>query len=186
MPEPPPLAPRDARSLHALHATRIAARALCVLPIGYWQRRLAARAFSLEMMPAMPRESLHVQAHRVPDHPGLWMLVTETMAWGLVPWAWSGSAPRQVRGARAALRAFQHAAPRAFGAVLFVTPPDDTTTRLLLHRIRPTGLAATYLAVGAITWDQLDECFEDAADEVPDAQARLAALRATYQLAQLV
>ncbi|BCS32299.1 hypothetical protein TBR22_A15090 [Luteitalea sp. TBR-22] len=185
MPEHAPILPRDGASLHALHATRIAAQALRVLPIGYWQRRLAARAFSLELMPVMPRESLHVQARRLADHPGVWLLVTEAMAWGLVPWVWSGPLDRRVDGARAAMRAFQRAAPRAFGAVLFVTAPDDTTTRAVLHRIRPVGLAATYLAIGAVSWDQLDECFEDAADDLPQAGARAAALRASRRLAQL-
>ena len=50
------LHPRAPWTIRNLVATQGLAHVLPTLPVGYWQRRVAARAFALVLMPAIPRE----------------------------------------------------------------------------------------------------------------------------------
>ena len=97
------LQPRAPWTIRNLVAAQGLAHVLPTLPVGYWQRRVAARAFALDLMPAIPRESQHVRLVRLPGMPPLWLLASTVMTWGLVPWMWRADARTERAEARAAV-----------------------------------------------------------------------------------
>ena len=128
--------PREEWAIRNAMATSVAARVLALLPIGYWQRRVAARAWSLETMPVVPRESQLVRAWRHPGPSPLWILSTDVMAWGLIPWLWRADARTEVEEARRALQQFVRAAERPTCAALFVAEQGLPGPRSHLPRLR--------------------------------------------------
>ena len=106
----PELQPRAPWTIRNLVAAQGLAHVLPTLPVGYWQRRVAARAFALDLMPAIPRESQHVRLVRLSGMPPLWLLASTVMTWGVVPWMWRADARTERAEARAAVaRVGRHA-----------------------------------------------------------------------------
>lgn len=175
--------PLDAWKIRNAMAAQVAAHVLAALPIGYWQRRVAARAWSLETMPVIPRESQQVRAWRQPGPPTTWVLVTDVMAWGLIPWLWCADARTEVAEARRALHRFAHMAARPTCAAIFIAPRGMSGPRIHLPRLRMTSAART--AVGVLTWPELADVFAEATAEVGSLRGRHAAAYGAKQLALL-
>ncbi len=179
------LQPVDALKIRGAMATQVAAHVLAALPIGYWQRRVAARAWSLETMPIIPRESQQVQAWRQPGPPATWVLTTDVMVWGLIPWVWHGDGRLEMVEARRALQRFVRSAGRPACAAIFVTPHAMTDVRQLLPRLRMGPAGSEGVAVGVITWQELVDVFGEAVTEVESSRGRDAAAYGAKQLALL-
>lgn len=189
--------PRDAWTIRNAMAVQVAAHVLAALPIGYWQRRVAARAWSLETMPVIPRESQQIRAWRLPGPPAIWVLATEVMIWGLVPWVWRADARTEVTEARRALRQFTRMASRPACAAIFITAADVADPRLHLPRLRMSPSLASAaigdgglpafgpMPVGVITWSELGEVFTEAATEANSLRGRDAATYGARQLERL-
>lgn len=176
------LQPQDAWKIRNAMAAQVGAHVLAALPIGYWQRRVAARAWSLESMPIIPRESQQVQAWRQPGPPDTWVLSTDVMVWGLIPWLWHGESRTQVSDARRALQRFGRIAGRPVRAAIFVAPHGLAGPRTYLPQLRigPTVMAG--MAVGVITWHELADVFREATMEVRSLRGRDAASYGARQL----
>ena len=96
--------PRDPLHLRPGVTTQLLPQLLATLPIGYWQRRLGARAFGLDLMPPVPRTSYAVRVRRLPGAPPIPVLATDVMTWGWVPWVWSEDPRGPLREPRNAVR----------------------------------------------------------------------------------
>lgn len=205
MARPLEIHPRDEWAIRSAMAAQVAARVLAVLPIGYWQRRVAARAWSLETMPAVPRESQLVRAWRHPGPVALWTLDTDVMTWGLIPWIWRADARTEVGEARRALQQFARTAGRSSCAALFIAPQGLPGPRSHLPRLRmspwraqesvggagaparsssPCGEDA-HPSVGVITWPELAEVFAEASLDAGSLRVRHAAEYGADQLDRL-
>jgi hypothetical protein len=178
--------PQDAWKIRNAMATQVAAHVLAALPIGYWQRRVAARAWSLETMPVIPRESHQVQAWRQPGPPATWVLSTDVMIWGLIPWLWRADPRVEVAEARRALQRFARVASRPACAAIFIAPQGAAGPRLHLPRLRMADAGSASMAVGVITWRELCDVFDEATTEVASTRGRDAAAYGATQLALLM
>lgn len=176
--------PQHAWQIRNAMAAQVAAHVLAALPIGYWQRRVAARAWSLETMPVIPRESQKVHAWREPGPPTTWVLVTDVMAWGLIPWLWCADARTEVAEARHALQRFARGTARPACAAIFIAP-GGSGPRIHLPRLRMPGPGAAGMAVGVITWPELADVFTEANAEVGSLRGRHAAAYGARQLTLL-
>lgn len=179
------LQPQDAWKIRNAMAAQVAAHVLVALPIGYWQRRVAARAWSLETMPAIPRESQQVQAWRQPGPPATWMLATDVMTWALIPWLWRADPRHEIAQARQSLQRVARFAQRPLCAAIFVTPHGQAGPRAHLPRLRLASAEGSGMSVGVITWTELADVFEEATLDVPSLRGRDAAAYGAQQLTLL-
>jgi len=160
------LQPRAPWSLRNLIAAQGLAHVLPTLPVGYWQRRVGARAFALDMVPAMPRESQHVQFTRMPGVPPFWLLASSVMTWGVVPWIWRADARSERAEARAAIARVRNATRTPTCAVVFVASAAERTRLRHMSYLRATGTAAAVSAVGFITLEEIVDLLEEASGDL--------------------
>jgi hypothetical protein len=162
----PHLQPRASWSLRNLVAAQGLAHVLPTLPVGYWQRRVGARAFALDVVPAMPRESQHVQFKRMPGVPPLWLLASTVMTWGFVPWIWRADARTERAEARAAVARVRAATRTPTCAVVFVASAGERARLRHMSYLRATGTAAAVSAVGFITLEEIVDLLEEASSDL--------------------
>lgn len=162
----PGLQPRAAWTIRNLAAAQVLAQVVPSVPVGYWQRRIGARAFALDIVPTMPRESQHVRLLRLPGMPPVWLLASAVMTWGVVPWMWRADARTERIEARAAVARVRDAARTPACAVVFVASVAERTRLRHMPHLRITGAAATVTAVGLITTDDIVAVLTDAAADL--------------------
>jgi hypothetical protein len=162
----PELQPRAPWSLRNLVAAQGLAHVLPTLPVGYWQRRVGARAFALDVVPTMPRASQHVQFNRMTGVPPLWVLATSVMTWGIVPWIWRADARTERAEARQVLARIRSATRTPTCAVVFVASASDRTRLRHMSYLRATGTAAAVSAVGFITLDEIVDLLSEASADL--------------------
>ena len=175
------LQPRPSAHLRNEVASQVAAHVCTTLPVGYWQRRLSARAFGLEPFPAMPRDSQHVRVSRLPGAPPIRLVSTEVTTWGLLPWVWPALNRASLGEARRAIRRVLAASPTADCVVLIVTGPD-TDLRASLPRLRLAGAGAPEATVGVVTWTDLADVCDEAVADLGDRRATAVAAQAARLL----
>lgn len=177
------LHPRDTGTLRNVLAAQLAAHVLPTLPVGYWQRRVAARAFALDVMPVVPRESQVQETRRLPGMPALWLVTSDAMTWGLVPWVWGGEpAPVEVHEARAACRRVWAVSRTDACAVVFVSSAPPIPRRQQIPRLRLIGSSAGTAAVGIITVEEIADVLEEAATDLGDDPGARRAAHAALRL----
>ena len=151
------LQPRRADALRNVQAVRLAANTCARLPVGFWQRRLAARAFGLSVVPPVDR---HEPARSVCWTLGgtdpVFVLETGVALWGL--------APHSDRDPVAMLQMLRAVGKRPFSAVISVVPvpltePLGTPDRAGRMHILPSDA----LQIGVLHWHDLVAVFDDAA-----------------------
>ena len=179
-PAPGP-APRDPLHLRQGVTTQLLPQVLAALPIGYWQRRLGARAFGLDLMPPVPRASHAVRIRRLPGAPPIPVLVTDVMTWGWVPWIWHDDPRGPLRAPRAAVRRVIAAATTPQCAAVFVGE-DRARLAAALPRLRLIRGVSRGAVVGAVTLEDLADLFEEAGRELGAARGGPAAQDAARQL----
>jgi hypothetical protein len=162
----PQLQPRAPWSLRNLVAAQGLAHVLPALPVGYWQRRVGARAFALDVVPAMPRESQHVQFTRMPGVPPVWLLTSAVMTWGIAPWIWRADARSERAEARATIARVRAATRTPTCAVVFVASANERTRLRHMSYLRATGTAAAVSAVGFITLDEIVDVLAEASADL--------------------
>ena len=162
----PELQPRAPWSLRNLVAAQGLAHVLPTLPVGYWQRRVGARAFALDVVPTMPRASQHVQFNRMTGVPPVWVLATSVMTWGIVPWIWRADARTERAEARQVLARIRSATRTPTCAVVFVASASDRTRLRHMSYLRATGTAAAVSAVGFITLDEIVDLLSEASADL--------------------
>jgi hypothetical protein len=162
----PDLQPRAPWSLRNLVAAQGLAHVLPTLPVGYWQRRVGARAFALDVVPAIPRESQHVQFKRMPGVPPLWLLASTVMTWGVVPWIWRADARSERAEARTAVARVRAATRTPTCAVVFVASAGERTRLRHMSYLRATGTAAAVTAVGFITLEEIVDLLGEASSDL--------------------
>ena len=161
------LQPRAPWTIRNLVATQGLAHVLPTLPIGYWQRRVAARAFALDLMPVIPRESQHVRLVRLSGMSPMWLLASTVMTWGMVPWMWRADARTERAEARAAVARIRGVTRTPTCAVVFVVSASERTRLRHMSHLHATGSAATVSAVGFITLDEIVDVLAEAAANLP-------------------
>ncbi|AMY08986.1 hypothetical protein LuPra_02194 [Luteitalea pratensis] len=176
------LQPRAPWTIRNLVAAQGLAHVLPALPVGYWQRRVGARAFALDVVPAMPRESQHVQFARMPGMPPLWLLASAVMTWGIVPWIWRGDARAERAEARAAVARVRAATRTPTCAVVFVASAGERTRLRHMPHLRATGTTATVSAVGFITLDEIVDVLAEASGDLDGRQCAAAVGHALRRL----
>jgi hypothetical protein len=163
--------PRSADALRGVLATRLAARTFSQLPAGYWQRRVAARAFGLSVVPPIDR-------HR-PQTSSFWTLggaspifVVETPValWGFV----SRPGPDAVD----VLDRLRALGRRDFTAVLTVTADAAHDEDSAGRGPRPAVIPSRALQIATLSIRDLIAVFRDAAVELPRPQQTVATLAA--------
>lgn len=179
------LQPRPSAHLRNEVASQVAAHVCTTLPVGYWQRRLSARAFGLEPFPAMPRDSQHVRVSRLPGVPPIRLLSTEVLTWGLLPWTWPGRDRTSLGEARRAIGRLLAASPTLDCVAVIVASPD-TDLRAALPRLRLAGVGAPEVAVGVVTWPDLADLCEEAVRDLGDRRATAVAAQGARLLRQFV
>ena len=180
------LQPHAPWAIRHLVAAQLFAHALPGLPVGYWQRRIAARAFALDVVPAVPRESQVVSVARMPGVPPIWVLASDVMTWGVVPWVWRAEARSERAQARGAVARVRTAARTPHCAVVFVTSTDETRRTAHMPRLRLTGAASAVTAVGLITLGEIAEVLEEAARDLVDREGHQIAVEAAHRVRMLV
>lgn len=163
-----PLRPRPAHELRNVQAARLAANTCSQLPLGFWQRRLAARAFGLSVVPPIDR---HGPSRTVcwtlgGTHP-VFVVQTDVAIWGM-------SADAQGDPVQT-LQQLRCVGARPFTAVLTVVPfpcaqpltgVDGAGIRPAARRgarLRTHVLPSEALQIGVLHWHDLEEVFEEAA-----------------------
>jgi hypothetical protein len=162
----PDLQPRAPWSICNLLAAQSLAHVLPWLPVGYWQRRVGARAFALDIMPTTPRGSQHVQVVRLPGAPPLWLLASDVMTWGVVPWVWRADASSERAAARAVVRRVRTAARTHACAVVFVGAASGGARLQHMPYLRLTGTASTVTTVGFITLEEIVDVLAEASADL--------------------
>jgi hypothetical protein len=180
-----PLRPRDPQEIRAAMAVHIAAHAFGLLPLGFWQRRIAARAFGLAMVPPLPRSTLQLHVRRLRGASPTLTLSTPVMTWGLSPWPWQGEPRMQVREARFLVRRVRAVTSVPSCGVVFLVPPSQAGTLHLAPRVRLGSADLVRVAVGIVTWADLASVLDDAVADLDEPTAALAA-RARTQLSALL
>lgn len=160
-------APRRADDLRNVQATRLAANLCAHLPVGFWQRRLAARAFGLSVVPPVDR---HRPARAVCWTLGgtdpVFVLDTSVALWGFTP--------RGQRDPVDTLQMLRAIGQRPFTAVLSVVPFPKVD---VVHAAPATGerrpaprrlqiLPSDALQMGVLHWHDLMAVFDEAAQEL--------------------
>jgi hypothetical protein len=172
--------PHDPKTIRNVLAAQVLAQVLPTLPLGYWQRRIAARAFALEPMPAMPRKSQGVHLLRLPGAPPIWLLSTALMTWGVVAWVWRADQREERAAVRAAVARVRRDGRHLTSAVLFVGTDAERTRLRHVPYLRLSGPAARVTTVGVLTIDDIVEVLAEACGdfgERPEAAAAADALR---------
>lgn len=177
-----PLHPRATWALRNVLAAQLAALVLPTLPVGYWQRRFAARAFALDVMPVVPRESQTVSMQRLPGTPGVWLVSSDVMTWGFVPWVWTGPPRADVREARAACRRVWTVARTGACAVVFVSSATPGQRQRQMSRLRLLGSSSATAAIGIITVEEIADVLDEAALDLCDEAGACRAREAAHQL----
>ncbi len=162
----PALQPRASWTIRHLRAAQVLAQVLPSVPVGYWQRRIGARAFALDIVPTMPRESQHVRLLRLPGMPPVWLLASAVMTWGVVPWMWRADARSDGAEARASVARVRAAAATPACAVVFVASEAEQTRLRHMPHLRLTGTASTVTAVGLVTIDDIVAVLADASADL--------------------
>ena len=176
------LQPRAPWTICNLLAAQGLAHVLPTLPVGYWQRRVGARAFALDIVPTMPRGSQHVQVVRVSGAPPLWLLATEVMTWGVVPWMWRADARTERAEARAVVRRVRMAARTKACAVVFVVSASGSTRLQHMPYLRLTGTASAVTAVGFITLEEIVDVLAEASTDLEGRQCHASVVEALRRL----
>jgi hypothetical protein len=179
-----PLRPRDPQEIRAAMAVHIAAHAFGLLPLGFWQRRVAARAFGLAMVPPLPRSTLQLHVRRLRGASPTLTLSTSVMTWGLAPWLWRGEPRAQVREARFVVRRVRAVTSVSSCGVVFLVPPSRADLVHLAPRVRLGSPDLAKVAVGIVTWADLASVLDDAIADL-DGTTAMAAARARDQLTSL-
>lgn len=179
------LSPRDPRDIRAAMVADVAAQVLSRLPVGYWQRRLAARAFALSLVPPVPRDLDAVRVRRLRGSVPILILSSSAMNWGLVPWVWRGDPRHQVREARLAVRRVRAVTAVPSCAVVFLCAPEHGVPHQLFARVRLGGPDCARVTVGGVTWEELADILHDASADLDDVRGGAAAVRARQQLLRL-
>lgn len=174
-------APREPLALQRRLVSSLAPNVLASLPIGYWQRRVGARAFALQLVPAQPRHAQTVTITRLAGVPPITVLRTPVMTWGWVPWIWNGDQRVAVREARLACRRVMASAATPHASVVFVVHARWPVAQVL-PRLRLSPAAAQETAIGLITVTELAELFEEAAADLDAASGSLVAQDAARNL----
>jgi hypothetical protein len=175
------LVPRDPVVLQRTIVSSLVPNVLASLPIGYWQRRVGARAFALQMVPAQPRHAQTVTVTRLPGGPPITVLRTSVMTWGWVPWIWDGDARLAVSEARSAMRRVLAASTTAYASVVFIVHARWPAAQVL-PRLRLTPATTDSTAVGLVTIDELADLFEEAALDLDATRGALLAQDAARSL----
>ena len=179
-----PLRPRDPQEIRAAMAVHIAAHAFGLLPLGFWQRRIAARAFGLATVPPMPRSTFRLQVRRLRGVVPTLTVSTPVMTWGLAPWGWQGEPRQQVREARFLVRRVHAVTSVSSCGVVFLVPPSQADLVHVVPRVRLGSPDLARVAVGIATWTDLAAVLDDAIADLDEPTAALAG-RARAQLAAL-
>ena len=175
------LMPRDPAVLQRTIVSSLVPNVLASLPIGYWQRRVGARAFALQLVPAQPRHEQTVTVGRLGGVPPITVLRTPVMTWGWVPWIWEGDGQSAVTEARHALRRVLAASSTAYAGVVFIVHARWPAVQVL-PRLRLTPTMSDSTAVGIVTIDELSDVFEEAATDLDVADGALPAQDAARSL----
>lgn len=149
----PSVAARD------VEATRLLARVCARLPTGFWQRRMAARAFGLTAtLPPVDREGLGgVTLTCVRSPLPLYLLVSPCAVWALSP----GGQHR----ASEVLPALLAVGPRSYRAAIGIIRhrnPAESVPLVAGPRLRREGPGD--LNLGLLTWTDARAIFRDAAE----------------------
>lgn len=175
------LVPRDPAALQRTIASSLVPNVLASLPIGYWQRRVGARAFALQMVPAQPRHAQTVTVTRLPGTPPITVLRTPVMTWGWVPWIWEGDLRIATGEARTALRRVLAASTTSSAVVVFVVHARWPAAQVL-PRLRLSPATTQSTAVGLVTIGELSDLFEEAALDLDATSGALPAQDAARSL----
>ena len=160
------LHPRAPWSIRNLLTAQVLAHVLPAVPVGYWQRRIAARGFALDVVPATPRTSQHVAVRRLPGAPPVWIVSSVVMTWGLIPWVWRADARSERNDARAAVSRVRAAARTPACAAVFVASDEEGTRLRHMSRLRLTGASSSVTAVGVITLDDIHAVLAEASADL--------------------
>lgn len=178
-----PLQPRRADDLRNVQAARLAANTCSHLPVGFWQRRLAARAFGLSVVPPVDRHE--------PTRAVCWTLggahpvfVVET---GVALWGISAD----VHGDPVAtLQQLRGVGARPFTAVLTLVPfpgahPLDGRGAGHDGRQKAHVLPSDALQIGVVHWHDFQEVFEEAAEAFAPMSIAALARQAAQEMGRL-
>lgn len=150
-----PLQPRRADDIRNVQAARLVANTCSHLPIGFWQRRIAARAFGLSVLPPVDRhEPGRAVCWTIGGPDPVFVLETGVAIWGF--------APRSGRDPVAVLQMLRAIGPRPFTAVITIVPmPGDEPVPV--QPVRRHVLASDALQIGVLHWHDVSAVFDDAA-----------------------
>lgn len=142
-----------------VEATRLLARVCARLPTGFWQRRMAARAFGLTAtLPPVDREGpggVTLTCVRCPLP--LYLLVSPCAVWALSP----GGQHR----ASEVLSVLDAVGPRSYQAAIGIIRHRDRAEYIpLVAGPRLTREAPDELKIGLLTWTDARAIFRDAAE----------------------
>lgn len=170
-----PLQPRSTAELRNIQAARLLSSVCTTLPVGFWQRRLAARAFGLSIVPPVDRygQTRATAARRGGDRPIL-VLETPVARWALVP--------QMDRDPIAVLQVLRSMGLRSFTAVLMLVPGvcAPIARRAIAHR---QGRMTDAVRVGTLDWRDIRALLEDTLEAYPEAEPpHVAARRALVEL----
>ncbi len=179
------LHPRAPWSLRNLLSAQVLAHVLPSVPVGYWQRRVGARAFALDVLPAMPRASQHVSVTRQPGVPPIWMVTSEVMTWGVIPWIWRADPRSERADARAAVARVRAAARTPTCAAVFVASEADRTRLRHMAHLRLTGAASVVTVVGMISLEDIDAVLAEASADLGGRDGAVAIADALHRLRAL-
>jgi hypothetical protein len=162
-----PLQPRRADDIRNVQAARLAANTFSHLPIGFWQRRIAARAFGLSVVPPVDRyEPGRAVCWTIGGPDPVFVLETGVAIWGF--------APRSGRDPVAVLQMLRAIGPRPFTAVITVVPLPVAEPITTPASSRRRVLLSDALQIGVLHWHDVAAVFDDAATMLE--QPTLAAL----------
>lgn len=159
----PLVQPRSAAELRNLQVARLLTSVCTALPVGFWQRRLAARAFGLSIVPPVDRfgTTRAVATRRGGDRPVL-VLQTPVARWALVP-----QLDRDPIGVLQQLRSM---GLRPFTAIVMLVPGvcAPEARRAIAHR---QGRMTDAVRVGALDWRDVRALLEDTLEAFSESDA---------------
>ncbi len=173
------LQPRRADALRNVQAVRLAANTCAQLPVGFWQRRLAARAFGLSVVPPVDRhEAARAVCWTLGGADPVFVLETGVALWGL--------APTSDRDPVETLQMLRAVGRRPFTAVISVGPVSLTEPLGAPDRAgRMHILPSDALQIGVLHWHDLATVFDDAAQTLAHPPLVALASHAATTLRQL-
>jgi hypothetical protein len=170
--------PRPADHLRGVLASRLAATVCSHLPVGFWQRRLAARAFGLSVVPPVDRHRpQQATTWTVTGVDPIFVIETPLALWALLP----GAEQDPV----AVLQRLHLLGPHQFTALLAVRPSGHVERLLPRRRRRPAVVTSEALQIGAVHWSDLRDIFDEAAQVLREPAQRDLAARAARTLRSL-